>query len=742
MFIFSLLILGFSSLVAQIVMAREMIVSFWGNEFFIGWVLFAWLFWVGAGSVLVKFFTKPLGGQRLLFICHLLVALLVPLTIWLIRISKSLFIAAAGQVPDLLPTIATSFIAMAPLCLVFGIQFCAACEYGKERQDGQSHAGFLGQAYFYEALGFVLGGLAFSYGLVFLNEFETGAILIYLNVAAIFVWLLLEKPAYKRYFAVASMVTAGLGVVCFVFSQQLNVRSAALRFPNEQLVETRNSVFGNLAVTRTGDQYNFYESGMPVGTDRDEAFNESLVHFPMLSDTAPQKVLLIGSGFSGALREILKYNPQKIYYAECDPAMIGLARKYIPEFRGILKDSRVVVIKEDPRRSLKKLTPNLDVIIINLPNPSTGLVNRYFTDEFFGQVRRHLKPDGVVATHLKFSADSIPEPLGHLGASLYKTIQHQFNSVVILPEETLFMLASGSPLTNDPQVLVRRLQARGIRSYFLPSPAIVYRYTTDRIGKTKDVFVSDKRARINADMYPQGYLYNLIYWFSIFHQGLASMLAFVIQIKFIFVLILAIGLILAVSRAGKPSSRTKSLLIAAMATGGFSLMSAELTIIYGFQVFYGNLYYKIAWIIAAFMAATAAGTFWGNKNQETDFTKLVRCHAGIGVYFLVWYFLMWFSGQSGHLPLQEIWIILGAGIGVLVGWEFTYVNKLLFSGQNPQDSGQLGTIYAADLFGSCLGALAVSVFLIPVYGVYKTLLFLIIINILLAAVLFIHRKQE
>ena len=54
MIFLSLFILGFSSLVAQIVMTRELVVSFYGNEFFIGWLLFAWLFWVGIGSIIIK----------------------------------------------------------------------------------------------------------------------------------------------------------------------------------------------------------------------------------------------------------------------------------------------------------------------------------------------------------------------------------------------------------------------------------------------------------------------------------------------------------------------------------------------------------------------------------------------------------------------------------------------------------------------------------------------------------------
>ena len=391
MMFLSLFILGFSSLVSQIVMTRELIVSFYGNEFFIGWLLFGWLFWVGAGSIIIRSSRRTLNGLPFLLTCHLLVILLVPLTILWIRLSKSLFTSAAGQIPDLVPAVMVSFFAVAPLCLVFGAQFVAASQYGHQRHARKEGAGLLGKAYFYEALGFVLGGLVFSYGLVFLNEFQTSAILISLNLLTVFFLLSFEKVPGRKYYYMAVLAAAWLCIFCSLYSEQLNLRSAALRFPNEKLVETRNSIYGNLAITRTGDQFNFYESGLSVGTDKDEAFNEYLVHFPMLSHADPQKVLLIGTGFSGALGEILKYNPRQIFYTELDPSIIDLARAHIPAFRQVIEGGRVVMIKEDPRRSLKSLPKDLDVIIINLPNPSTALINRYFTDDFFKEVEASFK---------------------------------------------------------------------------------------------------------------------------------------------------------------------------------------------------------------------------------------------------------------------------------------------------------------------------------------------------------------
>jgi len=741
MLFLSLFILGFSSLVSQIVMTRELIVSFYGNEFFIGWLLFGWLFWVGIGSIIIKSSRKMFGGLSLLITCHLVVSLLVPLSIFWIRFSKSLFTSAAGQIPDLMPALIISFFAVAPLCLVLGIQFTAASQYGLERQAGR--VGLLGRAYFDEALGFVVGGLVFSYVLVFLNEFQTSAILIFLNLIVVFILLFSEKFAEKKYFLIATIIVACLGAICFVCSEQLNIRSAALRFPNEQLVETKNSIYGNLALTRTAQQLNFYESGLIVGTDKDEAFNEYLVSFPMLSNVDPQKVLLIGTGFSGALSEILKYHPRQIFYMELDPSIIDLARRHIPDLRQTMDEGRVLVIKEDPRRAIKMLPKDLDVIIINLPNPSTALINRYFTDDFFKEVRGHLKPNGVMATHLVFAADSISGPLENLGACLYKTIQRNFSSVVILPEDILFIMASETPLTKNPQELISRLKTRGIHHYFVNGPAIDYRYGTDRVWKTEKVFKDNKTAQINTDLHPQGYFYNLIYWLSIFHQGMIGTLTCIMKINYIFILCMAIGLILLLLLVTKKAAVfEKPFLIAAMAVGGFSLMSAEVMVIYGFQVFYGNLYYKIAWIISAFMAATAVGVFWGNKNPCSNFSRLVKIHIGIGIYFVLWLLLMKIATQFQWLPSPDIWIIFGAGIGMLIGYEFSCVNILFFSDQGQMDKSRIGAIYAADLMGSCLGALGVSVFMIPAYGIYKTFLFLIVINITLAAVLFIDSFQR
>ena len=117
----------------------------------------------------------------------------------------------------------------------------------------------------------------------------------------------------------------------------------------------------------------------------------------------------------------------------------------------------------------------------------------------------------------------------------------------------------------------------------------------------------------------------------------------------------------------------------------------------------------------------------------------MKLHLAIGVYFVLWLLLMGVAAAIQGSFASGLWIIVGAGIGMLSRSGIFLYQYFIFAGKKQEDQFLLGTIYAADLLGSCLGALGVSVFMIPVYGVYKTLLFLMIINFTLAVVLFIIR---
>lgn len=711
----SLLTLGITSLIAQIVMTRELMVSFYGNEFFIGWILFSWFIWTAAGCLAVRIWAKR-GAAGLQACGHLSLGLLLGLSIVLARASRNFFSVSAGQVPDLVSAMVTCFLLLAPLGLVLGAQFTLGLECWKKLPQSRP-ASVGGQAYFWEALGFVLGGMAFNFVLIFWDEFRVDIFLGALNIlAAVGLEPFIEDKRLKKGLLWASCALLFLGLAALKETAALNMLTAGLRFPNQELLETVNSVHGNLAVTRTNGQFNFYQNGLASGTSRQEALNETIVHLPMLSHPAPRNVLLIGGGLNGALGEILKHDPSRVYYTEINPEMIPLAARYVSA-QG-MHDRRVVLLTGDARSYLHQLPRDFDVILINLPNPSTAMINRYFTDEFIQEARGHLRSGGILSTHLAFSADYVSPPLEDLGACIYKTIKGRFAHVAVLPEETLLFLASDTPLPVDPQVLIERMKLRGLQTYFVTAPYLRYRFLTDRIGKVTAAFKGNP-AGVNSDMKPRAYFHNLVYWSSIFHQGLSTALRGVQAVGFpwivaLFLMALALPLVV----LGKPRP-----LMAAMSVGGLSLMSAEMLIIYGFQVFYGNLYYKIALIISAIMLGMAVGCYLGNKQKSFGQRQVGLLHLLMAGCFVLWLVLFRMAAVH-HLPAgQGAWIFMASWVGVLVGWEFSYLALLSAAG-----GLSASAIYAADLGGSCAGVLLTSFFLLPVYGVYETLLLLAIVN--------------
>jgi spermidine synthase len=741
--ILSILTLGISSIISQLLIIRELIISFYGNEFFIGWILFSWLFWVGIGSLFLnKIISKNLS--RILVYCHILIALFISLEIFLTRLSRTLIGGPTGQIPNLIPALLYSFFILAPLCLILGLQFAIVSRFWKsliEKSNpvpqktlwyGARLSQILGKSYILETLGFIIGGLAFSYVLIFINEFLIISILAWLNLlAAVFITFLIKKTNPFLKSLIIILIIAFIGIS--VFSKIINNQTNEFRFPNQKLIESKNSIYGNIAVTKLKEQYNFYESGLFLGTDKEEIFNEYLAHFSLLYHPNPKKILLIGGGFNGILTEILKHQPEEIFYLELDPTFIKTINKYIDL-------EEVKIINQDARYFLKNNLEKFDVIIINLPNPSTALINRLYTEDFLKETKHHLNQKGLLVTYLSLGPDYIGPEIENLDASLYKALKKNFDSIIILPEYNHFFISSQQELDYDSGVLIKRLKERNIETDFVNAAYIEYRLTNDRVQRMLSTLNKNQTAKINQDQFPISYYYNFVYWTSTFYPGLAKFFLSLIRIKFIWIVIFTIlGLLMFLLKRFR---KKQNLVPVIMATAGFTLMISELIIIFGFQIFYGYLYYKIALIITVLMAGMALGSWLGVKKiNQSKIKTLIKVHGLIIIFCLAlllgFYFLFKVSPRPS-IGIEIVFLLMAAIIGGIVGFEFPIINRLYLSQTKNtrldsarQASRNAGTIYGADLIGSCLGAFLVSIFLIPIFGIFQTLILLIILNLVI-----------
>jgi spermidine synthase len=743
-FIFSLFTLGFTSLISQVILLRELMVSFYGNEFFLGLVLAVWLGWVAMGSFwLVKLLKKIKDPLRILLSCHILVALLLPLLILLIRLAKS-WTPVVGQMPDLLPSLISAILTPAPLCLILGLQFTITTRCLNQpapasfRRKGVGQAAqSVNRAYFIESLGFVLAGLFFSYFLVLFNVWLAISILAFVNCLAVLLILFKNKYHFFKIISLILLFASALFALPF-FNQALEYQSQSWRFSKQKLIKVINSPYGQLAVNQSlqNEQYNFYQSGLWLASNQENPLNESLAHFSLLQHPRPQNILLIGQGFGGLLNEILQHQPEKVYYLELDPWLIKTTWPYLPsDWQKTLKDPSVKIILADGRYFLKNNQEKFDLIIINLPDPSTALLNRFYTQECFEEIKNQLQESGILATYLSFSPNYQNQDLIKLEASIYQTLKKVFPQIIILPEEgTVLFLATGQKdiLTTQADLLIERWQQRNLQTKFINQQYLNYVLTNKRIASLKKALIEEK-VKINRDTWPISYAYNFLFWTNYFHPQLADFLKVFLKINFWWLVILSLLLVALVFLLRKRIKQDK-ILWSAMAIGGFSLMAIEIILIFAYQSFFGYLYYRIALLIALFMLGLAGGTWLGVKQIQRKlikFSSIAQVHLLIIIYALLIYFFFWsnFFGQINLFLSREIvFPLLAVLIGGLVGLEFAYINQLYLGKKNKPS--QMGFIYSADLFGSCLGALLAALFLIPLLGILQTLLCLMIFNLL------------
>jgi spermidine synthase len=137
--------------------------------------------------------------------------------------------------------------------------------------------------------------------------------------------------------------------------------------------------------------------GLVMLTERDEfVYHEMLAHVALNTHREPRRVLVIGGGDGGTVREVLKHpGVQDVTLVEIDPMVVNVSLEYLPEISAGLNDPRTDVVFEDGIRFLEGSRPgSYDVILIDSTDP-VGPAEALFTRDFFQDCERCLSPGGI-----------------------------------------------------------------------------------------------------------------------------------------------------------------------------------------------------------------------------------------------------------------------------------------------------------------------------------------------------------
>src|SRR5271157_6535920 len=198
--------------------------------------------------------------------------------------------------------------------------------------------------------------------------------------------LIVHKPLWRRLAYGAVLAVFAVGVIPFG-APRLETLSLGRLWRGFHLLDSRNSAYGNLAVVQTENSRTLLENGLVLFTVPDPQAAEESVHYALLQHSAPRSVLLIGGGLYGSVAEALKHpTVERVDVVELDPMIFEFGRKYFAgPLASLRHDPRVHVQIDDGRLLLKGTPEKFDVIILNLPEPQTAQINRFYTVEFFSE---------------------------------------------------------------------------------------------------------------------------------------------------------------------------------------------------------------------------------------------------------------------------------------------------------------------------------------------------------------------
>ena len=692
-----LLALGTSSVAVQLVMIREVMSSFSGNELVIGLVLGAWLLFTGLGSAVGVPLSKKLRPERALFWGHLLIAVLPFVQIAAFRALPLFWVR--GVMLGLGSAVFSGAAVLLPYCLVAGamIPIAGALLHGRETTS---------KVYIADTIGDISGGLLFS--LLFVYTLSHWDSMVCLGVLNLFAAALMTSGR-----GAFLLIVLGLGMV---MTRPLHGVTTSWRFPGQQILLHKNTPFAQLTISKTGQQLNVLQDAIPLFST-DDLEMEAKAHLPLCQVPAGASVLLIAGGVFGTVDEIAKHHPAHIDYVELDPAIIDLDKMISQS----LVRPFVQAHTGDGRLFIKKATSQYDIIIVDLPDPENTQLNRFYSVEFFRETKAILSPYGVLSFTLVGAENYLEDRGLAINQSVYTALKEVFEHVLVFPGLTHYYLASNGPLTaNVADILLKRhITTKYFADYELPTISDPF-----RMDQLKGLLNREK-ASPNRDLSPRAFGHLLELWLK--KSGSSNYLLYIL---------------FALSLGFAVFSCRRNLMGFTVMTSGYTGMAMELSLLLLFQVIYGYVYLRICLFVTLFMIGSALGAFVSSRmRQKERWQVIIADVALVALALLACLFALVGVGWKGQMALIAMQYVvipsLIVGVAFAAGAQFSAASRMIV-GTEAEITGRL---YVADLAGAACGTILTGLLFLPKIGIIGLLMSVLLLKSLSLALNIGYRQQ-
>ncbi|XP_072863944.1 spermidine synthase isoform X2 [Chlorocebus sabaeus] len=228
----------------------------------------------------------------------------------------------------------------------------------------------------------------------------------------------------------------------------------ALSLQVEQLLHHRRSRYQDILVFRSKTYGNVLVlDGVIQCTERDEfSYQEMIANLPLCSHPNPRKVLIIGGGDGGVLREVVKHpSVESVVQCEIDEDVIQVSKKFLPGMAIGYSSSKLTLHVGDGFEFMKQNQDAFDVIITDSSDPM-GPAESLFKESYYQLMKTALKEDGVLCCQGEcqwLHLDLIKE-MRQFCQSLFPVVAYAYCTIPTYPSGQIgFMLCSKNPALND-----------------------------------------------------------------------------------------------------------------------------------------------------------------------------------------------------------------------------------------------------------------------------------------------------
>ncbi len=734
--------LGLFALVAQTLLFRDFLTAFEGSELGVGSFFGSWLLWVGLGAAAGRVISRRLASLTRHF--ELTVLLYLPAFLvqqYLITHARSLGGVSAYEVYPFERMFTVGMIANAPISLTTGLLFTLACRWWQREQELPP-----ARVYMVEALGGFLGGVAVTMLLVQDVTAENVICLaaLVLVAASVVSWLATGRSQRSRASGIALLVLLatlsllGISGLAGRWSRCNDCSQWGRLLPADEFRGSFTTAQAKYLYGQRGGQFVVLSSGGVSETLPNTEHASEVIALTLAQHPTAQDVLVVGTDSLGIclrLRELPQI--RDVVWLHPDP-------QYPPAVLQVLPPAAKAAAQgldapgDEVRRYLRSHCHRFDLVVLNLPDPTTLVLNRYRTREFFCMVRGALTDGGVVCTRFTGAANYMGDERVYLGSSALTTLESVFDNIALKPGDESWLIASdGSSLSTAPAELRDRFAGIDGAADVYPPQGLMSLYAPDRIQFQLEEYAQaaarvDSALLANRDQQPKSLLFGLL--LALRRTTLLSVARhvpilwaggiWIAACPIVMYGLLRVLYMLA-PRGGRATSESKTsgaafdgrVLIFATGLAGMSL---SIVLMFQYQSQFGSLFLDIGLISALFMFGSFAGSLLGERLVRRPRRLLLPVCLLLNLALLIMVMVL-----PEETP-RAAFAVLFVGCGVFVGLYFPIgAHRLRTAGQGAAAAGAV--LEMLDHWGGAAGALLCGWLLLPLLGTRLTLCVLMLV---------------